>query len=129
MPIMKGHPMPRNIWATDGGIYLGYACDRLEGNPPALSNPLHYTGDRHIMTIGPNGSGKSMRLLYENLIRLPGWSMVVVDPKGDLAKLTLAKRRAGGNTIIVLDPFGASGFKSDGCNPLRMLDPNSDDFP
>ena len=61
------------------GIYLGWSVDQPKGREPL---ELAYTGDRHIMTFGPNGAGKSMRLLYENLIRLNGWSVVVVDPKG-----------------------------------------------
>lgn len=45
----------------------------------------------------------------------------MVDPKGDLARLTLKRRREAGSRIIVLDPFGVSGFPSDGCNPLLSL--------
>ena len=107
--------------ASKKGIYLGV--------DPHSGMVLHYNGDRHLMTLGPNGSGKSLRLLYENLIRLKGSSIVVVDPKGDLARHTLGRRENDGNRIIVLDPFGASGFGSDGCNPLRGLNPKSDDFP
>jgi type IV secretion system protein VirD4 len=103
------------------GIYLG--------RDPNTDMVLHYSGDRHIMTLGPNGSGKSLRLLYENLLRLEGCSVVVVDPKGDLARLTHDRRKQAGNRVIVLDPFGASGFVSDGCNPLRGLDPDAADFP
>jgi type IV secretion system protein VirD4 len=103
------------------GIYLG--------RDPKSNTVLHYNDDRHIMTLGPNGSGKSMRLLYENLLRLDGWSIVVVDPKGDLARLTAERRRQAGNRVIILDPFGASGFESDRCNPLRGLNPDADDFP
>ncbi len=103
------------------GIYIG-----RDKNSGAV---LHYGGDRHLMTLGPNGSGKSMRLLYENLCRLNGWSVVVVDPKGDLARLTLERRKKAGSRVVVFDPFGASGFPSDGCNPLRGLDPEGVDFP
>jgi type IV secretion system protein VirD4 len=104
--------------AVGTGIYLGWSVDQPKGQKPL---ELGYTGDRHIMTFGPNGAGKSMRLLYENLIRLKGWSVVVVDPKGDLARLTLEKRRAMGSAIVVLDPFGVSGFASDGYNPIAAL--------
>lgn len=96
------------------GIYLGTAGART----------LRYMGDRHIMTLGPNGSGKSMRLLYENLLRLKNWSCVVVDPKGDLANLTLRHREKAGSRIMVIDPFGVSRFQSDGCNPLLTLKPD-----
>jgi type IV secretion system protein VirD4 len=117
--------IPKILTETAAGIYLGVAED-------GPKKPLHYGGDRHIMTIGPNGSGKSMRLLYKNLHDgLKGWSVVVVDPKGDLANLTHNKRKADGSRTIVLDPFGVSDFASRGCNPLRMLDPvnRSTEFP
>jgi type IV secretion system protein VirD4 len=114
-------PDTTGLVGSNKGFYLGFV--------PGTKTVLHYNGDRHLMTVGPNGSGKSMRLLYENLLRLPDWSIVVVDPKGDLARLTLETRRQAGSRIIVLDPFGASGFESNGCNPLQSLKLDSDDFP
>lgn len=107
--------------ATKAGIYLG--------EDPKTKMVLRYAGDRHLMTLGPNGSGKSMRLLYENLCRLRDYSIVVVDPKGDLARLTADKRREAGSEVVILDPFGASGLGSNGCNPLRGLNPDAADFP
>lgn len=107
------------------GIYLGFSVDEPKRREP---QELRYKDDRHIMTFGPNGSGKSMRLLYENLLRLEGWSVVVVDPKGDLARRTLDKRKAMGSQTIVLDPFGVSGFASDGYNPIAAL-ADGDEFP
>ncbi len=107
------------------GIYLGFSVDERMRHTP---QELRYSGDRHIMTFGPNGSGKSMRLLYENLLRLEGWSVIVVDPKGDLARRTLDKRKAMGSEVIVIDPFGVSGFASDGYNPIAAL-ADGDEFP
>jgi type IV secretion system protein VirD4 len=114
-------PHTTGLVGSNKGFYLGLV--------PDTKTVLHYNSDRHLMTVGPNGSGKSLRLLYENLLRLPDWSIVVVDPKGDLARLTLETRRQAGSRVIVLDPFGASGFESNGCNPLQGLNPGSDDFP
>ena len=28
--------MAANLWATDDGVYFGYACDRTDGDPPVL---------------------------------------------------------------------------------------------
>jgi type IV secretion system protein VirD4 len=117
-----------NIWETNGGVYFGYGCDATEGVPPRRTRErqLRYTDDRHIVSVGPNGSGKSYRLLYHNLMELTAWSMVVIDPKGDLYRDTAKHRAEQGGTIIRLDPFGAA---SEGFNPVAALDPASDDFP
>ncbi len=123
--------MAQDIWATDGGLYFGYACDATEGLPPPIKDSLllPYVGDRHIVTFGPNGSGKSRRLLLPNLVRLTNWSMLVVDPKGELCAMTAAYRAAKGSKIVMLNPFDALGLGSQGFNPVAALDPASDDFP
>lgn len=123
--------MAGNIWAADGGVYLGYACDNIEGKPPVIDARmlLPYIGDRHIVTLGPNGSGKSRRLLLPNLVRLTNWSMLVVDVKGELAAMTAAWRAKQGSKIVLLNPFNALNIGSHGFNPVAALDPTSDDFP
>jgi type IV secretion system protein VirD4 len=118
-----------NVWATNAGVYFGYGSDATEGRPPPLTSPLCYVGDRHIVTLGPNGSGKSRRTLLPNLHRLTGWSMLVVDPKGELADMTISQRYAAGNNVVLLNPFNVGKLGSNGFNPVAALDPQSDDFP
>ncbi|MBL6612413.1 MAG: type IV secretory system conjugative DNA transfer family protein [Alphaproteobacteria bacterium] len=116
-------------WRRNGGIYFGYGTDRSEGSePPGAPNRLlRYADDRHIITIGPNGSGKSRRLLLPNLAALTEWSILVVDPKGDLAAMTREHREKAGSKVIVLNPFGVFGIRSDGFNPLSVLNPEAED--
>lgn len=118
------------MWATDGGIYLGYGATgtRLDEGPE-LRKEIRYGHDRHIMTIGPNGSGKSRRVLLPNLLTLTGWSIVVVDPKGELCDRSREQREKAGARSIILNPFEVLGIRSDGFNPVAALDPSSDDFP
>ena len=118
-----------NIWAKDGGIYLGYPADSTEGAPQWKNKgPVPYVGDRHLLTVGPNGSGKSRRLLLPNLANLTDWSVLVVDPKGELAHMTRAHREKNKNKIVILNPFNVLGLGSDGLNPVAMLDKDSEDF-
>jgi type IV secretion system protein VirD4 len=105
-----------SIWETNNGVYFGFNEER---------KPVRYAGDRHLITMGPNGSGKSRRLLLPNLAELTGWSILVVDPKGELYAMTHEHRRKAGNEILVLDPFGE---QSTGFNPISALDPKNDDF-
>lgn len=137
-----------SIWETDGGIYFGHQVEAaaeqdrpLAGSWPTKSGQHRYKGDRHVITFGPNGSGKTMRLLLPNLHILKNWSVLVVDPKGDLAAQTHLHRRAEGSEIVTLDPFGvlAEGYpklvekypdlRNRPLNPIAALDPDSDDFP
>lgn len=128
-PSSQPKPGAGNLWGRNGGIYLGYEADQVTGPAPALSDELSYDGDRHIVTIGPNGSGKSRRLLKPNLARLTDWSMLVVDPKAELAFMTASHRSNRGNNVILLNPFNLFGLGSHGFNPIMALDPGDDDFP
>ena len=138
----------QSVWETDGGVYFGQQVAKaanqdspLQGIWASTGGEHRYKGDRHIVTVGPNGSGKTMRLLLPNLYYLKNWSVLVVDPKGDLAVQTHLHRRASGSEIVTLDPFGviASRFpklvakypdlRNRPINPLASLDPKSDDFP
>lgn len=118
------------MWDTDGGVYFGYATNATEESArPKIGREIRYVGDRHLMTIGPNGSGKSRRVLLPNLAQLKGWSVVVVDPKGDLCAMTREYREKHGAKSVILNPFGVLGLKSDGFNPVAALNDESGDFP
>jgi type IV secretion system protein VirD4 len=116
-----------SVWHTNGGLYHGYAVDSTEG-PPAIGDVLRYTGDRHVCFVGNSGSGKSRRWLAVNLALLTGWSVVVIDPKGDLRKMLGPHRAAHGAENIDFNPYGAFDLPSRGFNQLSALDPASDDF-
>lgn len=109
----------RDIWKTNGGIYLGFRTDHTEGDPPPLYDAERYIGDRGIITIGPNGSGKSRRSLLVNVCELTGWSKIIVDPKGDIYTMTNKHLKDAKNTVIRLNPFDAAN--SDGFNPISSL--------
>ncbi len=110
-----------------GKILLGSWQGRLLGDPD--QKEMNRLGDdRHLMTIAGSRAGKSRTVLIPNLLRYPG-SVVVIDPKGELARETaLARAETFGQSVFVLDPFGTSGFESFAYNPLDELDPASDTF-
>jgi type IV secretion system protein VirD4 len=119
-------PITPNDRRADGvsGIYLGRYVDPQTG---ARGTDLFYRGDRHLLLFGPTGSGKSKRLIINNLLRLQGRSLVVLDPKGELVEKTAAQRGRFGD-VVVLNPFNMHGAGSAGFNPLASLDPDSDTF-
>ena len=119
-------------------LNLGRFC----GEDGKDSATLPYESDRHGLLFGPTGSGKTTRWLVSNLLgdNLLNASVVVTDPKGELAAITGPWRKSNGHDVKVIDPFGKlkeltdadpkkyeklikSGIvESVGFNPLDMLD-------
>jgi type IV secretion system protein VirD4 len=131
-------------WWTNEGVYIGY--DTAEAADPAhplrsdwvlTQDTRHYRQDRHIVTIGPNGSGKTRRLLYPNLHFLKNWSIVAIDPKGELFRNSAIERaKTPGHRVMLIDPFSVVkrsypelakriDCESRGFNPLAALDSRS----
>ena len=133
-------------WRTDNGPYCGYTITApADENHPLRGtweltparNTMRYTSDRHIVTVGPNGSGKTRRLLFPNLYYLKNWSIVAIDPKGELFAHTAVERaKTAGHRIVLIDPFAVVktnyprlaeriSCESIGFNPIAALDPKS----
>jgi type IV secretion system protein VirD4 len=107
-----GHPweLSRNWDWRPGRVLLGHWEERLLG----------IDDDRHVVTVAGSRAGKSSTVLIPNLKRYPG-SVIVLDPKGELARATAAHRQALGQSVYVLDPFGESGIASACHNPFDEL--------
>lgn len=112
---------------AEGKFWLGRAED---------SAPIGYRDDRHICLVSGNRGGKGTSSIVNNLCFWPG-SAVVIDPKGENATVTAARRGQGsehcegmGQAVHVLDPFNTAIV--DDCyrssfNPLADLDAHSDE--
>lgn len=104
--------------ASDEGLFLGYV---REGK---RMHRMHYSGDRHLLSIAPNRSGKGTTAIVPNLLTYQG-SCLVIDPKGENAMMT-GTRRGKGNANIpgmkqavhILDPWGI--VKGIDCKPSRF---------
>lgn len=87
--------------------------------------PVGIADDRHIITVAGSRSGKGRSVLIPNLVTYPG-SVLVIDPKGELAQETARWRREKlGQEVFVLDPFKAAhsleGRFQAGFNPLAEI--------
>jgi len=72
--------------------------------------------DKHLCTVAGSRSGKGVSCVLPNLIHYKG-SMLVIDPKGELASITARRRHNGlGQKVYVLDPFEKT---ADWCKPYR----------
>ncbi|MEL6795193.1 MAG: type IV secretory system conjugative DNA transfer family protein [Planctomycetota bacterium] len=106
------------------------------GRDPETGDALGYVDDRHIMLCSGTRAGKGTTTLIPNLCLWPG-SVVVVDPKGENASVTAARRGNGsdfcegmGQKVVVIDPFLASSVDDayrGSYNPFDELDPNDED--
>jgi type IV secretion system protein VirD4 len=102
-------------------LFLGSLSPRLGGPPPIvkLSNAVHTA------VFAPTGVGKGVSCVIPFLRDCPD-SCVVVDFKGELAKLTGEyRRRKFGHRIVLLDPFRMVTESPDAFNPLDFIDKDS----
>lgn len=116
------------------GIFLGYDGEEVN------ASPVGFIDDRHVMTIAGSRGGKGRSLIIPNMLMYEG-SVLAIDPKGELARITSRARAKMGQRVFVLDPFGASlkackteaqrealAARLANYNPLSELDPDSSTF-
>jgi type IV secretion system protein VirD4 len=106
-----------------GNFAIPYGYSAESGTFPS------YTDNRHLCTVGSTRSGKGATVIVQALLQVPH-SVVVVDPKGQNAAVTAKARRAMGQDVYVLNPFGLHGgapwhLPRHRYNPLAALDLNS----
>lgn len=94
-----------------GKVFLGALGDTLLG----------VEDDRHLISIAGSRAGKGTSVIIPNLLLYPG-SVLCVDPKGENAFVTAARRKALGQTVYALDPFETSGLPVASFNPLSIID-------
>ena len=98
----------------------------LIGRNPGTGRLLRYDGPAHLITLAPTRAGKGVGTVIPNLLAVDR-SVLVIDPKGENARIAgEARRRIG--TTHVLDPFEVSGHPSACYNPLDRLTPDSLDL-
>jgi len=128
----------------EGKLFLGVVGGEVRQEKPLPDGrpnrwieggkPIGVPDDRHVCTIAGSRSGKGRSALLPNLLSYPpDGSILVIDPKGDLARLT-ADYRANhrGQTVSVLDPFCVAGEVTNrfaaSFNPLRLLTDGAEDL-
>ncbi|MEP4921949.1 MAG: type IV secretory system conjugative DNA transfer family protein [Roseibium sp.] len=98
----------------------------LIGRNPGTGRLLRYDGPAHLITLAPTRAGKGVGTVIPNLLGVDR-SVLVIDPKGENARIAgEARRRLG--TTHVLDPFEVSGQPSACYNPLDRLTSDSLDL-
>lgn len=104
------------------------------GRSPITGEMMGYRDDMHVLMASGTRSGKGTSIIINNLCTWQG-SIVVLDPKGENASVTAARRGHGseyceglGQDVHVLDPFREAevndSFRSR-YNPLDAIDMDS----
>ena len=91
---------------------------------------IHINSFVHLAMFAKAGAGKGVSLIVPNLLSYRK-SVVVIDIKGELWKLTGEhRRRKLGHQVIRFDPLGMAGPVAEAAtmNPLDAIDENSDLF-
>lgn len=96
---------------------------KLQKLPP-VTQTITLSKGPHVSIFAPTGVGKGVSLVIPFLLNCRE-SCVVVDFKGENAKLTAAARRAMGQKTIILDPFNVVTQTPDTFNPLDQIKADS----
>lgn len=115
-----GQTMTTLLWMQTGAC-SGETMALLCADRPNLESLLRqYAIDLlwHPSLSAGTGAGKGRGQVIPALLSWPG-SMIVTDPKGELAAVTARYRRELGQKVVVLAPF--SSRATDGLNPLDSL--------
>ncbi|MES0171914.1 type IV secretory system conjugative DNA transfer family protein [Mesorhizobium sp. M0006] len=114
-----------------GTAKLGEAVPNFGQRPPIIlgykgKQTVSYDGEGHLLTIGFTRSGKGVGALIPNLLQYPG-SVLVFDPKGENTITTVARRRAMGQRVVVIDPWNITGHADGAYNPLDLAKSDTSD--
>jgi type IV secretion system protein VirD4 len=121
--LLTGAGIPLGVWVEESGMGKNLI-------------PIHYSGDRHLITIAPTRSGKGTTAQIPALLEHDA-PLFMIDPKGENAVIAARCRRDKlGHKVFIVNPFGVlreefqvRGFsKAARFNPLAALDPEGDTF-
>lgn len=116
--------LKRNDMLRPGGLFLGW----WRGWFGAAD--LYRHGDGHLLAVAGSGAGKTTGLVVPALLELRHGSVIVTDPKAQLAAMT-ARHRATIGKVFFINPWADDLAKSTGAkiadsgfNPLSVLEDN-----
>lgn len=120
----RASDIPDKYTYRSGHIFLGRGAD---------GRMIGIDDNRHHAVIAGSRAGKNLTLIWPNLCLYPG-SSICLDPKGENAALTAARRGQGsaycegmGQRVFILDPFGTvPNHASASFNPMDVIDVETD---
>jgi type IV secretion system protein VirD4 len=108
----------KELAAAKRGIEIGLS--------PRKRKPVRLSLEGNAISFAPPRTGKTTGLIVPNLVGSQSGSWhgpaVVIDPKGEIYRMTHARRRELGRKVICLDPYGLAGGE-DCWNPFDGIKP------
>ncbi|WP_414462381.1 type IV secretory system conjugative DNA transfer family protein [Hyphomicrobium sp. DY-1] len=116
--------MPPRTTRPPHGILLGWQDPPGRGRKSEFPSAIwDDSREGHHITIAPTGAGKGVSCIIPALLTWRG-PTIIIDPKGENYAVTAARRRAMGQKVHVLDPFGLTDcLQRASLNPFDMLGP------
>ena len=129
------HQFPESAWCDPERLTSHEKWQMKEGSiliGKIEEEILGIKDDRHLLTVAGSRSGKGRSAIVPNMCMYSG-SILAIDPKGELASITAARRGRGsenaegmGQQVFVLDPFktvqGPGAEYRASFNPLDAID-------
>jgi type IV secretion system protein VirD4 len=121
-------------WATfeqlqAAGVLLGNEQNHNYDNGATwFAGNFRTANHYHCLTVAPSRSGKGASVIIPNLLSKPVCSLVVTDPKGELAFITARFQANSGQKVYIIDPWNLQetngsvhGIKPSGFNPFDFI--------
>lgn len=112
----------KSVPSAEACLNLMLSMRRIQTVKPA--SEMVWLNAVHTAVFAPTRAGKGVSLVVPYLLSCRD-SCVVIDPKGENAKLTYKARKAMGQKIVILDPFKVVAGKPSTFNPLDAIDHES----
>ena len=116
-------------WAEEREMRAAGLFD-ADGLPIGFSNGrmLRLPGDTPMITIGGAGSGKLRDVIGHVFGALGQHSMIVLDPRGEIAATFMPALAHAGIEGFLWNPYGLHGLPQHRCNPLDTINPAAPTF-
>jgi type IV secretion system protein VirD4 len=98
---------------------IGFGA-RAQPEPPASPSLLCDDTESHVLVIAPTGAGKGRNFIIPNLLSTVS-PCIVLDIKGEAARVTARYRRSIGHEVVILDPFHIATDSPASLNPLDLF--------
>jgi type IV secretion system protein VirD4 len=104
-------------------LTMGFTVPSRAEPPPSAPTLLADDSEAHVLVVAPTGAGKGRNFIIPNLLSTKS-PCIVLDIKGEAARVTARYRRAIGHDVVILDPFHIATDEPATLNPLDRVTRN-----
>jgi type IV secretion system protein VirD4 len=130
---MRRLPFPRVLADSESRLLFGWTMPMPKsgvGFTAGLARPASVApsliaddSESHVLVIAPTGAGKGRNFIIPNLLTCEA-PAIVLDVKGEAARVTARRRRDMGHEVVIIDPFHIVTDEPASLNPLDRVTSN-----